>query len=286
MDNVVVETVTPERAKEMLEQNYEDNRPVSAPVVKRYVYDMVSGNWHDDASGIISISDSGKVLDGQHRLRAVVESGTTHRFAFRYGLDESEYRFFDQGKNRTVADVLGSNVPSRANAAAVAAAWCAYENTSRNIQALVSRNNYGIGSKDDILEVFDKHKDEINEMVNIFQRIRRQFVKMKTRPFVIAYLLMADIDIEVRNRVLAGMAAKGLEGNYLQANSTWNRYAANGTLTSEWEIYILLKLFDAERENYSITAGSFNKKESFIARYNKEMKEQKAARMAVKKEGQ
>lgn len=64
--------LTPERATELLEHN-QLNRPVKDQHVKRIAAQIVGGKWRFNGD-TIKISDDGGILDGQHRLWAIIEA--------------------------------------------------------------------------------------------------------------------------------------------------------------------------------------------------------------------
>src|SRR5690606_16390953 len=68
-------TITPALADVMLRYN-DANRPLSAATVRKYARQMGEGRWRLTKQPII-FSKSHKLLDGQHRLHACVESGVT-----------------------------------------------------------------------------------------------------------------------------------------------------------------------------------------------------------------
>jgi hypothetical protein len=68
-----VMTITPEIATDMLMDN-KSNRAIRRLVVKAYAKDMANGEWRITHQGI-AINEKGNVVDGQHRLLAVIESG-------------------------------------------------------------------------------------------------------------------------------------------------------------------------------------------------------------------
>lgn len=55
----------------------------------------------------IIISSNGRLLDGQHRLRAVVESNASVPMRIETGWDESVFSVLDRGAPRTVSDSTG-----------------------------------------------------------------------------------------------------------------------------------------------------------------------------------
>lgn len=66
--------LTPDMATSLLEHN-QLNRPVKDQHVKRIADQIVRGKWRFNGD-TIKVSDDGGILDGQHRLWAVIESKT------------------------------------------------------------------------------------------------------------------------------------------------------------------------------------------------------------------
>jgi hypothetical protein len=97
-----VETVTPQRAAEWLVKNTH-NRPEKPGAIRRYVLDMVAGQW--DLNGeSIKFNGDGRLLDGQNRLRACIEAGTSFRTVVVRGATGQET--IDMGVPRRLADIL------------------------------------------------------------------------------------------------------------------------------------------------------------------------------------
>ena len=96
--------VTPELAKEWLRHN-SHNRNLRERVVNGYAADMLSGDWVEDGQSI-KFSASGILLDGQHRLSAIVQSRVTQRMLIVRGLPDSSQDTMDVGAKRVLADVL------------------------------------------------------------------------------------------------------------------------------------------------------------------------------------
>lgn len=65
--------ITPEMASDLLEKNHY-NRPLNRVKVFRMVNDIISGNF-EITHQPIGIDEDGQLVDGQHRLTAIVESG-------------------------------------------------------------------------------------------------------------------------------------------------------------------------------------------------------------------
>lgn len=92
-------------AKAMLEANTK-NRRVKAPVVARYAKEMTEGRWKEDTGELIKISKSGVVLDGQHRLLAVVRSNRPIPFHVARSVDDNVFSVLDSGSIRNSSDAF------------------------------------------------------------------------------------------------------------------------------------------------------------------------------------
>lgn len=109
----VVQDITPEDAIEYLGRN-DQNRALRFRVVDAYATDMINGNWKTGV-GTILIADDGTIIDGQHRLHAIIQSETTQRFFVISNLPQGVRAVVDTGAKRTFADVLKLKGESRWN---------------------------------------------------------------------------------------------------------------------------------------------------------------------------
>lgn len=96
-------TITPEVAKEMLEHNTENYRRIKRDRVAQYARQMALGLWRENGEGI-QFSEDGTLLNGQHRLNAVVESGATVQMLVVRGVKKENGVTYDYGSARTWSD--------------------------------------------------------------------------------------------------------------------------------------------------------------------------------------
>lgn len=95
--------VTPAIAAEWLAKN-QDNRPVSKATVDLYAKEMRSGLWFSGGADAIVFSKSGSLINGQHRLHAIVKSGISVEMGVRTEADHGSFVAMDQGRRRSAAD--------------------------------------------------------------------------------------------------------------------------------------------------------------------------------------
>src|SRR5690349_6815917 len=111
--------ITPDMAKKWLE-NGMINRKVSDNNVLFLWNQMKEGKWLMTGDPI-KFSKSGKLLDGQHRLHAVVKYGQPVMLTVAEDLDEDVFPVLDTGKSRSAADVLKISGYQYSNSLAAAA---------------------------------------------------------------------------------------------------------------------------------------------------------------------
>jgi len=107
--SVVIDTrivsVTPSLAQQWLGNKADYQRKVSTATVKKYTKAMSIGAWQVTPSQTIAISSDGRVVDGQHRLYAVIAYGQPVMMAVCFNVDPGLFNVIDQGRARTLTQV-------------------------------------------------------------------------------------------------------------------------------------------------------------------------------------
>jgi hypothetical protein len=105
---VVQETIDAKRAHELLDQavrNGQKQRHLSEKRVAKFANAMLAGQWQLTHQAI-AIDGQGVLIDGQHRLAAVVRSGTKQDFLVAYESEPATFDVIDTGQARTASDTL------------------------------------------------------------------------------------------------------------------------------------------------------------------------------------
>lgn len=98
--------VTPALAEKWLKSNDKEQRHLREGVVDTYASDMRLGRWKLTHQPI-AFNEAGVLVDGQHRLHAVIASGCTIRFVVAAAMGLSVHDPIDRGAKRSIADLLG-----------------------------------------------------------------------------------------------------------------------------------------------------------------------------------
>lgn len=98
--------VTPALAAEWLAANHEEQRPVATRRVQSFANDMIAEKWVLTHQGI-AFDGNDRLIDGQHRLQAVVLSGkSVLMYVFRNSA-ASIHDPLDRGGPRTMGQIVG-----------------------------------------------------------------------------------------------------------------------------------------------------------------------------------
>lgn len=96
--------VTPDLAEQWLGKNV-GNRRVRKAILNRYSRDIAAGRWRENGSSVVR-ARNGNLLDGQHRLHAIVQTGEPAWLLVVQNVDDVAQPTIDDGAKRTTADRL------------------------------------------------------------------------------------------------------------------------------------------------------------------------------------
>lgn len=97
--------VGPDEAFQLLEMN-KDNRPIRQRHVTELANKMRSGEFQGLNGSLIVVDFLGFLIDGQHRLWAIIECGVSQVVELKFGADPKVYNTMNQSKPMTGADMI------------------------------------------------------------------------------------------------------------------------------------------------------------------------------------
>lgn len=261
--------ITPEYAQELLKNN-KINRPISQRSVRHYAQQMVKGDWCSETDESIKVSVNKMLLDGQHRLNAIVYGNKAVKMRVTYNLPDEIFHYIDQGKKRTAKDVLHiAGVPNSGAIAGIIKAAIVMQ-TGALIDASAVQTQL---SNEDIYQVYEKKPQYWQDVFGKTQRWYKAFHHVLTPSFLAAHFCtFGDLNIEAAEqfmeklctgiglgandpvRVLREYYLRQLDLKGKKANTTsylsavmikgWNAYRQNKEVTQlKW---------DSSREAYPI----------------------------------
>lgn len=102
-----VQTVTPEIASRFLQKN-QGNRDYRKSWIAHLSRIIQNGEWMVTHQGI-ALDKSGNLIDGQHRLLAIIDSGIPVQMNVTYDAESSTFGCIDIGVKRNLADITRFN---------------------------------------------------------------------------------------------------------------------------------------------------------------------------------
>src|SRR5262245_52679298 len=160
----VLEVVTPRTAQAWLDQANGHNRRPRKSIIRKYALMMSRGQWHEDSGDPIRFDTHSHLIDGQHRLAAVVMSGVTMRFLVIRDINPEVFRVLDSGVPRSNGDLLYQMGASNQNGmASILKVFLAMEGgfSPYNTSAL------SLVSRDDIADYVEANFAEIQYIANL-----------------------------------------------------------------------------------------------------------------------
>lgn len=116
--NAQVEVITPEIAREYLKFN-KVNRSLNKITVDYYADQMKRNQWMMNREAIC-FAKGGLLVNGQHRLNAIIKAGVPVSILVVRGVPDNSFITYDNGRNRTMGDVLSLvDVPNANNVATI-----------------------------------------------------------------------------------------------------------------------------------------------------------------------
>lgn len=168
-------SISPADAERMLANNYDGNRRINPRHVAALAADMAAGRFVSENSQTITVTESGKLLDGQHRLAAIAKSGVTLDFLVAVAPDDDAERIFvtlDAGKQRSAGQFV--RIQYANNVVATAKMTYAIENGNAPLaSSLAGQTSPGcVASRAAIIEYVNENKDTLIDDVRTAGRMK------------------------------------------------------------------------------------------------------------------
>ena len=123
----VLTTVTPQMASDWLASAH-PNRPISRRRVRTIARAITAGLWQVNGQTIVLCPEF-RLLDGRHRLSAIVEARRSVQTLVAFGIEPTCFKTMDQGGKRSGSDILAITGHRHAQTLCSALRWMwRYEN--------------------------------------------------------------------------------------------------------------------------------------------------------------
>ena len=253
-----VRIVTPDTAKEMLKRN-SSNRKYKDSWAVSLSNSMINGEWIFDGTPI-QFSDDGTLLNGQHRLNAIVKSKTSQKMLILTGIEKEAFQVMDTGRLRSGSDVLGMEGVEYSSATSSAIRFILGHKKGLN-----ARGSDTFSSTNSSILNFYRNNSNINSIMVQAHKYYLSFDRVLSHSQVASYLFLMS------------------EKNTLEAESFWRKTCSGlGLSDGDPELVLRKKLISdkiskssmspAEKKALIIKAWNYRRKDIKIKilRWNKE----------------
>ena len=265
--------LTPLKAKELLNRTTTLNRSLKRDMVRSYAKLMLSGDFHHTHQGI-AIDVNHNVIDGQHRLHALVKAGETNpnvtiEMAVATGCNPNMFKFIDSGSIRTTGDILQADGVRQYGhrIGATLKLYYLYKEVPQEQWGKYNRRNGLQASPEDICKLNREKLYEFNSLLPVISSSHRGFPHFSISSATCFSLIAMD----------KGWKATELEKFWGLIKSGANLDASSPLLSFRNQL--------ASRGRWEVKGTGMNKDQlvinNFIKAYNLHVKGQKCSRFFI-----
>lgn len=246
---------TPDIAEYILQNHHGTNRPMSQISINQYRDDILAGVW-TFAADPIRFDTNGHLIDGQHRMAALVAAGKQNpniilMFTIATGLDPSTIKAIDQGRKRTAGQQLAITGGVKNYNAVAAGAKFAYLYETEGLNANSHRRKI---SAPIIEQWVDQNRAIVNHVNGHYHKIRG--TDIPNGAATAAALILAKIDPDEEEDFFTilyeGGAAK--DSPITTLDKRMARLRRQGVYQHpEANIYMVFKAWNAWRKGKTMT---------------------------------
>lgn len=268
-----VVNITPEMAQRYLDSNYEGNRRVSPTHVNDLARAMREGSFLPQNGQSVVVGSDGTLYDGQHRMMAIVESGTTQAMLVCVLEDGDDatlvFRSIDGGMKRMASTFIDR--PYQIEKAALARIGYGIECGSAPIRTVLtgrSASKETITSHDAVAYFFD-HEAIISSLAERSKMMQNRVGK--GNPSVYGTLVMLTRFVgrgDLIDEFVADLtsALPKSVATAMVVNRMLKAYSGNSKPDKKWQLGNLLNAY----ENYmSGSAARLSKAEQTLDAYDR-----------------
>lgn len=278
-------TLTPEYASKLLEHNHPRNRNLSKSTMLTYAEDIKTGKWKSDVSECdqpIVVSDTGLLMQGQHRCWAVKETGIPIKAYAIFGAPETMFDYFDGGLSRKAAQLI--KAPNATRVSAIALAIYAIDNGTLSLKSCIlgkmsikNGTNYK-PSRTMQIETYKTRQDEIDNLIELAKPIKAathyQITSIAIALYIIQFVhndfFIEDFSADFKDDAQKSAAAKTL------IKFSFNQVVKHIRTTRTDEVSYILSAYDSFSEADDVKI--FNKYKQALERYDKLTRDERKAR--------
>lgn len=220
----ILELITPEQADSILKNQNSKNRNIRVRSVEKIAFDIISGNWRVTHQAIAFSSD-GELLDGQHRLAAIVKAKKAVSLYVKYGLDKQCMDVIDSGNSRTASDTLRLRFDAKSSSTAAAAIkhYFIYHRYPKTVWSNLVKPSHS-----EISEYYYENQEIVDRATEIALTVNRRFRRLGKTTVATIFLLVYESDGNLDDyEKFAELLSKGTELSEGSPLAAYRNFLAN-----------------------------------------------------------
>jgi hypothetical protein len=238
------------------------NRKLSKFIVQKYLNDMLSGKWIENSGESIKFNRQGNLIDGMHRLNAIVLFGKGVKMLVAYNVDDKAFEVIDTGKVRNSNDVF--NILQIQYAAIITSAIKRYTALKEGRKSGTSAN-YRILTNQEVVEIYYKDQYRYDKVAKYIYALYENIGRIMEPALLSSmYLYLSDVDEtateeffnQIENPTSTGVVQK-LKLHFARekySNKKMNKMLKNALFIKAWNYFrkgmIPLKLKHSFDDNF------------------------------------
>ena len=253
--------VTPTIATDWITRNRSKNRKISTAAVMKYAEDIRAGRWLVNGEAIV-LGKTGNILDGQHRLLAVIEAGRPIETFVISQIDDDSFQTLDSGKPRTPADVLGMmGFPNVSELAALGRLDVIY----KRYGGIAENGRLIAPTTQEVVSMVTLNEDIYQNAIHMSAPIRRLFGSGAI--FAFYWIRLGDLDESDRDfffgRLNDGLGLMEGDPVYALRQALLNAKTGHRMMSRQWIGGMTIKAWNRYRNHDRIRLLAFSATEAY-----------------------
>lgn len=251
--------ITPEMATHWLGSMYVRQRKKNVRFAGSYQRSMEEGHWKTSNDAIV-ISKSGELLNGQHRLMAVVDNGQPIVAWVLQNASDDMYDIIDNVNARSASQVL--NCSNSNDIGAMSKLFVTIDDGVSFATAMRSTTNIPRWM---VTEYADENMERLQLLVKVSKSVRKQFGTGAGTAYGLAIHVFDVLydDFYIQDVTQMTMDADITTLNLQRA--VMRNSASTGRLTKEWVLGSMLKFLEAKRESKDVSV--YSRQSQYVKKY-------------------
>ena len=164
--------ITPDMAKKILAHRNKNNRPIRYTHLEKLSEAIEKDEWKVTNQGIAFDAD-GNLIDGQHRLAAILQTRKTVKMMVATNMDANIFDVVDTGSKRSTGDAL--DILGSEHGRTVSAALKIYICYQKFPEKAWSGAAIQQPSTSDVIAIYKDRQDEIEALLSVIKKKHRNF---------------------------------------------------------------------------------------------------------------